>query len=112
MGAADRRQIIAFDKRGVGSNVGGKKPGDWEFQCQEFARETFLRGPDTIIAQRQRGVNTVILTVPSSSATRLITAGWRARNLRSGVTYNIRSVTPNERLFQLDLMCEVGVPDG
>jgi len=111
-GAGQRREIIAFDQRATGDSTYGKKPGAWVEQCKEFARQRYLRGSEPIIAQRLSGTNTVIFSVPSSTATRLISTGWRARNLRSGETFNILSVTPGERPFELDILREVGGIDG
>lgn len=111
-GAGQRRALIVFEKRGIGTSTYGKKPGDWEEQCREFCRIRYLRGPEPIIASRLTGTNTVVLSVPSSTSTRLIETNWRARDLNTGETFNVRSKTRGERNDELDIMCESGVPDG
>jgi len=112
VGAGGKREILEFSRRGVGPTEGGGTVGDWEPQFKTSAQVVYLRGGENVIGQRMKGVSPVLITVHSFTGTERITEGWRAEDVRSGVTYNIRSKTPGQRPFEIDLLCETGVPNG
>jgi hypothetical protein len=50
------------------------------------------------------------MLVRSSSETRQIATDWRARDVNSGIEYNVRDITPHEDDNQwLDVLCQAGV---
>lgn len=112
MGAGEKRFLFAFDKRAPVAGAYGKTVSAWAEQFKSFARRQFLRGSEPVIGQRLTGINPVILVVHSTVASRLVSAGWRARDLRTGETLNVISVAPGERDFELDILCQSGGPDG
>jgi len=112
MGAGQKRELVSFEKRAVGPTEGGGTVGPWQEQFQTSARVRYLRGGENVIGQRMKGVSPIIFTVHDFTKTQLVTNRWRIRDVRTGDTYNIRSITPGERAFDLDILCEIGVPDG
>ena len=77
-------------------------------------RLTFVATGESVLAERLTGKNLVNITVRQSINTRLITEDWRAKNERSGETYNIRSIIdPDQGTGQagrfIELLCEKGV---
>lgn len=108
-GAGELRERVAFDQIAEADTSYGITAGDWEEMFRVSARIKPLRGSEPIIAQRLQGVQPVVIKVRSSSNTRLVDTSWRVRNVRSGATYNIRAVTPDERRAYIDLLCEGGV---
>lgn len=67
-------------------------------------------GGETVMAGRLQGHNLVNVHIRSSEQTREIGTDWKAKNERSGVEYNIRSViNPDKRDRFLELLCESGV---
>lgn len=109
MPAGELRQRVAFEKQAEVASSFGIEAGDWTEQFQVWCRVRPLRGTEPVIAQRLVGVQPIVLTVRSSSDTRLIDASWRARHVHSGALYNIRAVTPDERKAYIDLLTESGV---
>ena len=100
---------LAFDTpTRVGDGYGGTTDG-WSEEFTIAARRLFLRGSETIQAARLEGRQPVIFTVRASSDTRRITTDWRARDVRAGTQYQLRSVEPNENRSFIDLLCERGV---
>lgn len=73
------------------------------------ARRVFKRGGEGVLAARLEGRQPAILTIRMSGQARAITTAWRARDTRSGVVYNIRSVEPSEDRAWLEMLVEGGV---
>lgn len=109
--AGELRERIAFEQREFQSDgYGNQQSGTWteEFRCA--ARITPSRGAETIQAARLAGKNPVVITVRASSQTSQVRTEWRARDTRSGVIYNIRSiVNPDEEKIFYDMECDSGV---
>lgn len=71
-------------------------------------------GGEQVLAGRLEGTNLVNITVRQSINTKTVTDAWRAKNERSGVIYNIRSIVdPYENTGDggawLEMLCEKGV---
>lgn len=109
MSAGELRELVAFDQIAESDSSYGLMAGEWEEMFRTAARIKNLRGSEPVIAQRLQGVQPAVIKVRSFSDTRLVDASWRVRNVRSGAVYNIRAVTPDERGFYIDLLCEAGV---
>ena len=73
------------------------------------ARRVFKRGGEGVLAARLEGKQPAIITVRSSLGARAITPAWRARDVRTGALYNIRSVEPTEDRAWLEMLIEGGV---
>jgi len=109
--AGAMRWRVAFDRR---QTAAGGELGDWDEQFDVAAEITWLRGSEPVIAQRLEGVQPVVITVRKSSRTALIETGWRARDVRSGVAYDITGVSPAraDPLAGLDILASSGGPNG
>jgi head-tail adaptor len=70
-------------------------------------------GGETVLASRLTGTNLVNITVRSSVQTRALDDSWKAKDERTGIDYNIRSVidpdegSPNHGKW-IELLCEKG----
>lgn len=113
MAAGELREKVAFDQRGTTEEDLGTPIDDWaNVIAGVAARIRYLKGGEQVIGQRLTGVQPVVITVRSSEATRAITTDYRARDVRKGQAYNIRSVTPDETGAYIDLLCTIGDADG
>lgn len=72
------------------------------------ARRVFKRGGEGVLAARLEGKQPAIITIRASAASRAITTAWRARDVRTGALYNIRSVEPTEDRAWLEMLIEGG----
>ncbi len=109
MPAGELRERVAFDQIAESDSSYGIVAGEWEEQFITAARIRFLVGSEPVIAQRLQGVQPAVITVRSFIATRRVDTSWRARNVRTGEIFNIRSVTPGEDKAYIDFLCEAGV---
>jgi SPP1 family predicted phage head-tail adaptor len=110
MFSGKRRARLSFEKRSAISDGYGNQEGDWVAQFTVSGAIRPLRGSETVIAQRLAGVQPVIINVWRSSLTQAIASGWRAIELGTSTTYNIRAIadmTQNGR--ELEIMAEAGV---
>lgn len=105
-GALNHR--VAFEKKGEQSDGAGGTTTEFTEQFACSANIIHQRGGETVMAGRLAGRSTVIMSVRQSSAHKLVDSDWRARDVRSGVIYNIRSVTPSENRMWVDYLCESG----
>lgn len=114
MDAGKLRFRVAFDKRADAADAGdGTKPGGWEEQFIRSCGILYLRGGEEVISQRMAGVVPAVLTVYSDPDTRQIDSSWRARELKSGATFNVRAVPPPDAgVLTIDILCDTGNADG
>lgn len=120
--AGELQHRVAFDKRfDVTVNSPPDSPsvpdygvtvGDWEEQFQERVGFIHLRGSETVMQSRLQSQHPLVMYVRASERSRGITPEWRARDIRTGITYNIRDVTPNEDRRWIDILCQSGMADG
>jgi head-tail adaptor len=106
------RERVAFEFRAPDTDdgFGNTISGDWTIGATVAARIKPLRGSESVQAARLAGRQPTLITVRRSAATAQITTDWRARDVRSGALYNVRSVVnPDEHDRFLDLECDVGV---
>ena len=98
-GAGPLRERLAFEVRSaVDDDYGSTIAGDYVEQFQASARVTPLKGGETVLADRLQGVQPYVLTVRYCQAAKLLKPEWRARNLRSGEIYEIKSIAnPDEK---------------
>nr|WP_186458307.1 head-tail adaptor protein [Neorhizobium alkalisoli] len=83
---------------------------DDDVATKVWAKFLYLRGGETVQAARLAGTQPIVVTVRSTSASRLIDPTWRMRDIRSGEIFNIRSgpVPTDDRLY-LEFTVEGGV---
>lgn len=111
IGAGPLRERIAFEAREqIDDGYGNVVSGDWTLLTTVAARVEPLRGAETVQAMRLAGRQPVKITVRRSSLTMQIAPDFRARDVRSGALYNVRSVmNPDEKNRYLEMECELGV---
>jgi SPP1 family predicted phage head-tail adaptor len=113
MQAGDLDRRIAFDAPVVGDDGHGGEVNGWtsdDDAVKVSAHIRYLRGGETVQAERLAGRQPAVITVRRSSQTRLIDTSWRVRDAQSGDIYNIRSgpVPSDDRLY-LEFTVESGV---
>lgn len=112
--AGELRHKIAFDKR---QDVNPDAPDDYGNTQSEFVEQFVVSakvqakfGGETVTAARLQGQQPVTITVRQSSQTRLIKEDWRARDVRSGAVYAIRSIVdPDGKRAWLEILTQTGV---
>jgi head-tail adaptor len=112
MPAGNLHRRVAFDIRSEATDEYGNVLGDWSEEFAVSARIQYLRGGETVMASRLEGRQPVVLTVRRSPVTAEIETSWRARDARSGETFNIRSIVATEDRAWFDILCDKGVVSG
>ncbi|CAL8981547.1 hypothetical protein RHODGE_RHODGE_02828 [Rhodoplanes serenus] len=109
-GSLDRR--IAFDRRMETSDEYGGVEAEWVEGFVVAASVTPRLGGETVMAARLAGTAPVTIMVRRSVQTAAVTSAWRARDVRSGETYNIRSIAAvgGARGRYIEMLAESGVP--
>lgn len=112
-GAGELRHRVAFDRR---EDVNPDAPDDLGNTQSEFVEQFVVSakvqakfGGEAVTAARLTGQQPVTIIVRQSSRTRLITVDWRARDVRSGVEYAIRSIVdPDDRRAYFEILTQTG----
>ncbi|MEH0295875.1 phage head closure protein [Agrobacterium sp. CCNWLW71] len=110
--AGDLFHRVAFDVREEVDRGDGVTVGNWVEKFQVRAGFTPLRGGEAVLAGRLQGQQTQIIYVRASRKTLEVNADWRVRDIRSGISYNIREITRTRDRLWLDFLCQSGVADG
>jgi len=106
-GSLDKR--VRFQRRQDVEDEFGNVKSTWVDQFTVSARMIPRLGGEEVMAGRLQGVQPYILRVRGSSDTRQITPEWRAVNARTGLAYNIKSISnPDERGAYLDMLVVQG----
>ncbi len=111
MAAGKLRELLAFEQLGRSDDGYGNLEADgWEEVFRAAADVLPLRGGETVIAARLQGTQPVLITVRSCASTRAVTPDWRARDVRTGLVYNIRTNPQSVRKDYQEMIAEAGVP--
>ncbi|MDX3806306.1 phage head closure protein [Bosea thiooxidans] len=94
----------------VTDEYGNVTGNDWVTQLTTPARIRILKGSETVMAGRLQGTQTAVITVRHQPLMDTVTNAWRAVDARRGTTFNIRSVTPDERGAFVDILAQSGIP--
>lgn len=111
--AGELRHRIGFFRRVVSSdgygNSQGEFPAEPEFECRAKVQNRFAG--ETVLAARLQGQQTATITVRKSANTSQVTPDWRAKDMREGTIWNIRSgpVDPDDKRMWLEFLCQAGV---
>lgn len=108
-GAGDLRERTSFDQPRLESDGAGGEARGFVERFTVWSQYTHLRGSEAVMQARLAGRHTVVVRVRSNARTRAIGLDWRARDSLSGVSYNIRDITPTTDRAFIDLLCESGV---
>lgn len=108
--AGDLRHRIAFEVRTPEEDGFGNSEGPFVEQFVMAAKVQAKFGGENVKAARLSGEQPVTIVVRQCEQTGRITPDWRARDVRSGTIYNIRSIAdPDDRGQWLELLCQSGV---
>lgn len=89
--AGSLRSLLAFEERIMESDGAGNEQGPFVERFRVPAEVRNGRGSETVLANRLEGIQPVTITVRQSSQTRMIRSDWRARDVRTGEVYALRS---------------------
>lgn len=110
--AGDLFHLVAFDQRQAIDRGDGVTVGEWQERFQARAGYTDLRGGEGVMAGRLQGQHTQVIFVRARPDTLQAFPDWRIRDVRTGISYNIREITlTDDRQFR-DFLCQSGVADG
>lgn len=111
--AGDLKHKIGFFKRPTVSDGFGNEEGDFPASPNVTVHGQIQArfSGETVISDRLQGQQTVTITVRRSSLTLDINPAWKAKDLGTGVEYNIRSgpVDPDEKRQWLEFLCQSGI---
>lgn len=110
MAAGDLRELVELEELAEVDDGRGNTTTDWVARAKCAARFQYLRGSETVMQARLEGRQPIAVTVRQTPAVAQATPDWRIKDVRSGATWQIRSISPNERKSYVDLLCERGVP--
>lgn len=105
------KERVAWDRRATGDDGFGNETGAFVEEFTSRADFTHLRGGESVLAARLAGRQPVVVRVRSSSNSRAIAPDWRMRDLRTGISYAVRSAAPAENVegYWIDVLVESGV---
>lgn len=104
-GAGALKERLQFQQRALDARA--EPLGDWEDRFPARAQISYLRGSESVLAQRLQGVQPAIITVRSSTATKALTSAWRALNARDrSQVFEIKSVAPSTTPGFVDILAE------
>lgn len=111
-GAGSLRERVVFDQRGSGSDGGGGVTTAWQERFRRYAAYVHRNAGEAVMSDRLQGKRTLVIRVRADSLSRTITSAWRARDARTGQTYNILDVTPTVDRAWVDILAQTGGPNG
>lgn len=105
--AGELRHRVAFDRREDVEDEYGNTQSQFVEQFVVAAKVQAKFGGEAVTAARLTGQQPVTIVVRQSSQTRQIAENWRARDVRSGVEYAIRSIVdPDDRRAWLEILTQ------
>ena len=112
MGAAKLYYRLQFQVRSepVNDGYGNTLGGDWEPQFEAHCGLTYLKGSETVLASRLEAKSPIVISLRNTANARRVTHEWRAKDLRTGVIYQIKErPRPTEDRSILEMLAEAGV---
>lgn len=104
---------IAFDRRQDHEDEYGNMVSDWVEQFQRRAEYRTLPGSEAVMQSRLAGHQPMQVNVRIDSEVAVVGNDWQMRDVRNGLTYNIRDIrrdTTNRDL--MTFLVEGGVATG
>lgn len=102
-------EIVAFDApTSAPDGYGGVEVG-WSEQFETRAHFLYLRGGETVQAARLAGKQPVVATIRANDAARAVSTGYRMRDVRRGVEYNVRAAVETDDRQHIEVTAESGV---
>lgn len=90
--AGKLRDRVAFDSEQISDDGHGGKTREWIEQCVRSAEFRYLHGVEAKRFGATTGTATIKVCIRACPVTRQITTGWRMRDIRRGIVFNIREV--------------------
>lgn len=110
-GAGELNARWTFQQRS--ETVNGDRQGPWEDGFTVWAKVTWLRGTEAVMADRLEGRQPVVITVRDSAQARAIGTGWRAKSKRrSAWIGNITGASPAKEPGFIDILATIGGAQG
>lgn len=109
MAAGELRELVALEEFAEVDDGRGNITAAWTERARCAARIQYLRGSEAVMQSRLQGKQPIAITVRRTPAVMEATTAWRARDLRNGGEWQIRSISPSERRDYVDFLCERGV---
>jgi SPP1 family predicted phage head-tail adaptor len=104
------RHRITFDCLGAVDDGYGNTQSGWVEKFTVWAEVKPKLGGETLLAARLQSQNMVTITVRQSPNTSLVQTDWRARDVREGKEYAIKSIIdPDDGGAWLEMLCQIGV---
>ncbi|MBN9580419.1 MAG: head-tail adaptor protein [Afipia sp.] len=107
--AGDLREEIELSRDINTPDGGGGYTTTHEVVLTAPARIKVLKAGETIMAGRLASTQTLVVTIRNQPALADAATTWQLRNTRTNKTYDIKSITPDERSAFVDILCETGV---
>lgn len=111
-GAGRLDHCFAFDQRIEAQDGAGNTVASWQEKFTCATGLVNLRGTETVMAARLEGIQPVILRIRACAKSRAVTSDWRARDLRSGQGYNIRTKTLTDNRAYFEMLAHAGAAEG
>lgn len=108
-GAGPLYNLCAFDQPIEAADGYGNLTSTFAEQFQLHGNFIFLRGGEQVMASRLNGQQPAIVRIRACHDSERITPDWQLRDVREGVTYNIRSITIAPSRGYFDLLVQAGV---
>jgi head-tail adaptor len=102
----------SFQKRAEVIDDYGNTKGDWEAVFEARGSRRFFKGREKVIAAAETSTQEVIIRVRNSANARMVASDWRAVDLRTGETYNIRGFEPTDDRMFIEFLAQSGATDG
>lgn len=109
MKAGRLREKVALDAETVAPDGYGGETRAWVEQFVTRAEFRYQRGKEAMQAGGLTGQATFKVRIKSSIAARAVTQGYRLRDVREGVSYNITKVDKKSDPRHVWIECENGV---
>lgn len=112
-GSGDLRGHFEFQLKTDGSDgFGGVIPGAGPIQTvfATSGRFEVRTGDEIVLNNAPRGVSTVEVTIRAQPAARAVNTTWRIRDTRSGRTYNVKMMKPDQKGAFITFTAEGGTP--
>lgn len=108
--SGDLRHLVAFDRREDTNDGYGNVQTAFAPQFEVRASIQAKFGGETVTAARLQGQQPVTIVIRQSHRTREIREDWRARDVRTGQVYAIRSIVdPDQKRQWLEILTQTGV---
>lgn len=102
----------SFEKRVNIKDGHGNTKGDWEDVFEAHGSRRFFKGREKVIAAAETSTQEVIIRVRSSTNSKQVRGAWRAVDIRTGETYNIRGFEPTDDRMYIEFLAQSGATDG